>query len=155
MWLKLPKLSYITSLKGINVEFLLHMGNKHRSPGYHLLTLTFLLFSTKYSFCLLSWVLFPVPVVPSSPTMAVSNCNSSHGVFSFSAAVKQKSAFAPVVRPTASPPPPNCSNNSNGLQGDTVPPPPSSHPSPPPYLVVSHLSLSKIFPASLFSFSCL
>nr|XP_046233980.1 transcription factor COE3-like isoform X2 [Scatophagus argus] len=56
-------------------------------------------------------------VVPSSPTMAVSNCNSSHGVFSFSAAVKQKSAFAPVVRPTASPPPPpNCSNNTNGLQ---------------------------------------
>ncbi|XP_076616776.1 transcription factor COE3-like isoform X4 [Chaetodon auriga] len=64
-------------------------------------------------------------VVPSSPTMAVSNCNASHGVFSFSAAVKQKSAFAPVVRPTASPPPPNCSNNSNGLQamsGLVVPP---------------------------------
>ncbi|XP_044193579.1 transcription factor COE3-like isoform X4 [Thunnus albacares] len=66
-------------------------------------------------------------VVPSSPTMAVSNCNSSHGVFSFSAAVKQKSAFAPVVRPTASPPPPpNCSgNNANGLQamsGLVVPP---------------------------------
>uniref|UniRef100_A0A8P4GBX8 IPT/TIG domain-containing protein n=2 Tax=Dicentrarchus labrax TaxID=13489 RepID=A0A8P4GBX8_DICLA len=58
----------------------------------------------------------PYGIVPSSPTMAVSNCNSSHGVFSFSAAVKQKSAFAPVVRPTASPPPPpNCSNNSNGL----------------------------------------
>ncbi|XP_075314317.1 transcription factor COE3-like, partial [Odontesthes bonariensis] len=59
-------------------------------------------------------------VVPSSPTM-VSNCNSSHGVFSFSAAVKQKSAFAPVVRPPASPPPPpNCSANStNGLQGKT------------------------------------
>uniref|UniRef100_A0A4W6EGZ8 IPT/TIG domain-containing protein n=1 Tax=Lates calcarifer TaxID=8187 RepID=A0A4W6EGZ8_LATCA len=64
-------------------------------------------------------------VVPSSPTMAVSNCNSSHGVFSFSAAVKQKSAFAPVVRPPASPPPPpNCSaNNANGLQGTTPPPP--------------------------------
>ncbi|XP_074519621.1 transcription factor COE3a isoform X6 [Halichoeres trimaculatus] len=65
-------------------------------------------------------------VVPSSPTMAVSNCNSSHGVFAFSAAVKQKSAFAPVVRPSASPPPPNCSaNNSNGLQamsGLVVPP---------------------------------
>nr|XP_046233981.1 transcription factor COE3-like isoform X3 [Scatophagus argus] len=59
----------------------------------------------------------PYGIVPSSPTMAVSNCNSSHGVFSFSAAVKQKSAFAPVVRPTASPPPPpNCSNNTNGLQ---------------------------------------
>ncbi|KAM4624661.1 transcription factor COE3-like isoform 4-T4 [Polymixia lowei] len=68
-------------------------------------------------------------VVPSSPTM-VSNCNSSHGVFSFSpanvisAAVKQKSAFAPVVRPSTSPPP-NCSSNSNGLQamsGLVVPP---------------------------------
>ncbi|KAK5905396.1 hypothetical protein CgunFtcFv8_001364 [Champsocephalus gunnari] len=47
----------------------------------------------------------PYGIVPSSPTMAVSNCNSSHGVFSFSAAVKQKSAFAPVVRPSASPPP--------------------------------------------------
>ncbi|XP_061563980.1 transcription factor COE3a isoform X2 [Cololabis saira] len=65
-------------------------------------------------------------VVPSSPTMAVSNCNSSHGVFSFSAAVKQKSAFAPVVRPQTSPPPPNCSgSNANGLQamsGLVVPP---------------------------------
>ncbi|XP_035853704.1 transcription factor COE3 isoform X3 [Sander lucioperca] len=67
----------------------------------------------------------PYGIVPSSPTMAVSNCNSSHGVFSFSAAVKQKSAFAPVVRPPASPPP-NCSgNNANGLQamaGLVVPP---------------------------------
>uniref|UniRef100_A0A7N8YD89 EBF transcription factor 3a n=1 Tax=Mastacembelus armatus TaxID=205130 RepID=A0A7N8YD89_9TELE len=66
----------------------------------------------------------PYGIVPSSPTMAVSNCNSSHGVFSFSAAVKQKSAFAPVVRPPASPPPPpNCSaNNANGLQGMAAPP---------------------------------
>ncbi|XP_028990536.1 transcription factor COE3-like isoform X3 [Betta splendens] len=69
----------------------------------------------------------PYGIVPSSPTMAVSNCNSSHGVFSFSAAVKQKSAFAPVVRPPASPPPPpNCSaNTTNGLQamsGLVVPP---------------------------------
>ncbi|KAM9424331.1 transcription factor COE3a isoform 2-T2 [Pholidichthys leucotaenia] len=69
----------------------------------------------------------PYGIVPSSPTMAVSNCNSSHGVFSFSAAVKQKSAFAPVVRPPSSPPPPpNCSaNNANGLQamsGLVVPP---------------------------------
>uniref|UniRef100_A0A665VD13 Transcription factor COE4 n=1 Tax=Echeneis naucrates TaxID=173247 RepID=A0A665VD13_ECHNA len=67
----------------------------------------------------------PYGIVPSSPTM-VSNCNSSHGVFSFSSAVKQKSAFAPVVRPPASPPPPNCSaNNASGLQamsGLVVPP---------------------------------
>ncbi|XP_063750071.1 transcription factor COE3a isoform X2 [Eleginops maclovinus] len=66
----------------------------------------------------------PYGIVPSSPTMAVSNCNSSHGVFSFSAAVKQKSAFAPVVRPSASPPP-NCTGNNNGLQamsGLVVPP---------------------------------
>nr|XP_043896997.1 transcription factor COE3-like isoform X1 [Solea senegalensis] len=64
-------------------------------------------------------------VVPSSPTMAVSNCTSSHGVFSFSAAVKQKSAFAPVVRPPVSPPPNCAANNANGLQamsGLVVPP---------------------------------
>uniref|UniRef100_A0AAX7TV23 IPT/TIG domain-containing protein n=1 Tax=Astatotilapia calliptera TaxID=8154 RepID=A0AAX7TV23_ASTCA len=58
----------------------------------------------------------PYAIVPSSPTMASStslpsNCSSSSGVFSFSpanmvsAAVKQKSAFAPVVRPSSSPPP--------------------------------------------------
>ncbi|XP_050923728.1 transcription factor COE3a isoform X5 [Lates calcarifer] len=56
-----------------------------------------------------------------------SSANSPYGIFSFSAAVKQKSAFAPVVRPPASPPPPpNCSaNNANGLQamsGLVVPP---------------------------------
>ncbi|XP_059181117.1 transcription factor COE3a [Centropristis striata] len=75
----------------------------------------------------------PYGIVPSSPTMAVSNCNSSHGVFSFSAAVKQKSAFAPVVRPPASPPPPNCSgNNANGLQAMSglVVPPIHEHQSP-------------------------
>uniref|UniRef100_A0A8C6LJ06 EBF transcription factor 1 n=1 Tax=Nothobranchius furzeri TaxID=105023 RepID=A0A8C6LJ06_NOTFU len=68
-------------------------------------------------------------VVPSSPTMASStslpsNCSSSSGVFSFSpanmvsAAVKQKSAFAPVVRPSSSPPPSCTSANGNGLQGN-------------------------------------
>uniref|UniRef100_A0A671SZE2 Transcription factor COE3 n=1 Tax=Sinocyclocheilus anshuiensis TaxID=1608454 RepID=A0A671SZE2_9TELE len=69
-------------------------------------------------------------VVPSSPTMAASsvslssNCSSTHGIFSFSpanviSAVKQKSAFAPVVRPQASPPPSCTSANGNGLQGES------------------------------------
>ncbi|XP_071373820.1 transcription factor COE1-A isoform X7 [Centroberyx affinis] len=76
----------------------------------------------------------PYAIVPSSPTMASStslpsNCSSSSGIFSFSpanmvsAAVKQKSAFAPVVRPQNSPPP-TCTN-ANGLQaipGMIVPP---------------------------------
>ncbi|KAM4653519.1 transcription factor COE1 isoform X12 [Numenius arquata] len=65
-------------------------------------------------------------VVPSSPTMASStslpsNCSSSSGIFSFSpanmvSAVKQKSAFAPVVRPQTSPPPTCTSTNGNSLQ---------------------------------------
>lgn len=70
-----------------------------------------------------------VAVVPSSPTMAASsvtlpsNCSGAHGIFSFSpanviSAVKQKSAFAPVVRPQASPPPSCTSANGNGLQGE-------------------------------------
>ncbi|XP_070789934.1 transcription factor COE1 isoform X13 [Pituophis catenifer annectens] len=74
-------------------------------------------------------------VVPSSPTMASStslpsNCSSSSGIFSFSpanmvSAVKQKSAFAPVVRPQTSPPPTCTSTNGNSLQaisGMIVPP---------------------------------
>uniref|UniRef100_A0AAQ5YEY0 IPT/TIG domain-containing protein n=1 Tax=Amphiprion ocellaris TaxID=80972 RepID=A0AAQ5YEY0_AMPOC len=50
-------------------------------------------------------------------------CPSSSGIFSFSpanmvsAAVKQKSAFAPVVRPQNSPPPTCTSANANSLQG--------------------------------------
>ncbi|XP_018604939.2 transcription factor COE3 isoform X8 [Scleropages formosus] len=71
----------------------------------------------------------PYGIVPSSPTMAASsvtlpsNCSSAHGIFSFSpanviSAVKQKSAFAPVVRPQASPPPSCTSANGNGLQGE-------------------------------------
>ncbi|XP_029918088.1 transcription factor COE1-A isoform X2 [Myripristis murdjan] len=78
----------------------------------------------------------PYAIVPSSPTMASStslpsNCSSSSGIFSFSpanmvsAAVKQKSAFAPVVRPQNSPPPTCTSANANGLQaipGMIVPP---------------------------------
>ncbi|KAM9313097.1 transcription factor COE1 isoform 6-T6 [Gastrophryne carolinensis] len=65
-------------------------------------------------------------VVPSSPTMASStslpsNCSSSSGIFSFSpanmvSAVKQKSAFAPVVRPQASSPPTCTSSNGTSLQ---------------------------------------
>uniref|UniRef100_A0A671Z2Y1 EBF transcription factor 1 n=1 Tax=Sparus aurata TaxID=8175 RepID=A0A671Z2Y1_SPAAU len=69
----------------------------------------------------------PYAIVPSSPTMASStslpsNCSSSSGIFSFSpanmvsAAVKQKSAFAPVVRPQNSPPPTCTSGNANSLQ---------------------------------------
>uniref|UniRef100_A0A8C3NX62 Transcription factor COE1 n=1 Tax=Cyanoderma ruficeps TaxID=181631 RepID=A0A8C3NX62_9PASS len=65
----------------------------------------------------------PYAIVPSSPTMASStslpsNCSSSSGIFSFSpanmvSAVKQKSAFAPVVRPQTSPPPTCTSTNGN------------------------------------------
>nr|XP_055035860.1 transcription factor COE1-A isoform X1 [Misgurnus anguillicaudatus] len=68
----------------------------------------------------------PYAIVPSSPTMASStslpsNCSSSSGIFSFSpanmvSAVKQKSAFAPVVRPQSSPPPTCTGTNGNGLQ---------------------------------------
>nr|XP_029510123.1 transcription factor COE1-A-like isoform X2 [Oncorhynchus nerka] len=69
----------------------------------------------------------PYAIVPSSPTMASttnlsSNCSSSSGIFSFSpanmvsAAVKQKSAFAPVVRPQTSPPLTCTSAIANGLQ---------------------------------------
>uniref|UniRef100_A0A9J8BTI5 IPT/TIG domain-containing protein n=2 Tax=Cyprinus carpio TaxID=7962 RepID=A0A9J8BTI5_CYPCA len=77
----------------------------------------------------------PYAIVPSSPTMASStslpsNCSSSSGIFSFSpanmvSAVKQKSAFAPVVRPQSSPPPTCTSTNGNGLQvipGMIIPP---------------------------------
>ncbi|KAB0347373.1 hypothetical protein FD754_012230, partial [Muntiacus muntjak] len=78
----------------------------------------------------------PYGIVPSSPTMAASsvtlpsNCSSTHGIFSFSpanviSAVKQKSAFAPVVRPQASPPPSCTSANGNGLQGPEIEWPPS------------------------------
>nr|XP_005161480.1 transcription factor COE1-like isoform X1 [Danio rerio] len=68
----------------------------------------------------------PYAIVPSSPTMASStslpsNCSNSSGIFSFSpanmvSAVKQKSAFAPVIRPQSSPPPTCTSTNGNGVQ---------------------------------------
>ncbi|XP_048459743.1 transcription factor COE1-A [Rhincodon typus] len=77
----------------------------------------------------------PYAIVPTSPTMASStslpsNCSSTSGIFSFSpanmvSAVKQKSAFAPVVRPQTSPPPTCTSANANSLQaisGMIVPP---------------------------------
>ncbi|KAL7975836.1 hypothetical protein Chor_010875, partial [Crotalus horridus] len=58
-------------------------------------------------------------VMPSSPPLGASSTPA--GVFSFSpvnmiSAVKQKSAFAPVVRPQASPPPTCTSTNGAGLQ---------------------------------------
>ncbi|XP_066488962.1 transcription factor COE3-like isoform X9 [Tiliqua scincoides] len=75
----------------------------------------------------------PYAIMPSSPPLGASSITSSStpaGVFSFSpvnmiSAVKQKSAFAPVVRPQASPPPTCTSANGNSLQALTgliVPP---------------------------------
>lgn len=107
-----------------------------------------------------------VAVVPSSPTMAASsvtlpsNCSSTHGIFSFSpanviSAVKQKSAFAPVVRPQASPPPSCTSANGNGLQGEggvggcSGPMAPSETPCTPVALHVLHWSASSFLPHSL------
>ncbi|CAH2299183.1 transcription factor COE3-like isoform X2 [Pelobates cultripes] len=80
----------------------------------------------------------PYAIMPSSPPLGASsitlpssaNSATSAGVFSFSpvnmiSAVKQKSAFAPVVRPQTSPPPTCTSSSANGLQamsGLIVPP---------------------------------
>ncbi|XP_051936856.1 transcription factor COE3-like isoform X1 [Hippocampus zosterae] len=62
--------------------------------------------------------------VPSSPGfLNGSSANSPYGI-------KQKSAFAPVVRPQASPPPSCTSANGNGLQGEPPSPP---HPFPTDY----------------------
>uniref|UniRef100_A0ACB8E9B4 Uncharacterized protein n=1 Tax=Sphaerodactylus townsendi TaxID=933632 RepID=A0ACB8E9B4_9SAUR len=66
----------------------------------------------------------PYAIMPSSPPLGASSIASSStpgGVFSFSpvnmiSAVKQKSAFAPVVRPQTSPPPTCTSANGNSLQ---------------------------------------
>ncbi|XP_070612930.1 LOW QUALITY PROTEIN: transcription factor COE1-like [Erythrolamprus reginae] len=62
----------------------------------------------------------PYAIMPSSPPLGASSTPA--GVFSFSpvnmiSAVKQKSAFAPVVRPQASPPPNCTSANGTSLQG--------------------------------------
>ncbi|XP_062430450.1 transcription factor COE4-like isoform X2 [Rhea pennata] len=72
----------------------------------------------------------PYAIMPSSPPLGASsislpsgtNTSSPAGVFSFSpvnmiSAVKQKSAFAPVVRPQSSPPP-ACSSASGGSLQD-------------------------------------
>uniref|UniRef100_A0A452F974 Transcription factor COE3 n=1 Tax=Capra hircus TaxID=9925 RepID=A0A452F974_CAPHI len=62
----------------------------------------------------------PYGIVPSSPTMAASSVTLPSNC-----SMKQKSAFAPVVRPQASPPPSCTSANGNGLQamsGLVVPP---------------------------------
>ncbi|RXM27445.1 Transcription factor COE3 [Acipenser ruthenus] len=86
----------------------------------------------------------PYAIMPSSPPLGASSItvpssvNSSSsttpaGMFSFSpvnmiSAVKQKSAFAPVVRPQTSPPPTCTSTNGNSLQGEHPAPhlPPNS-----------------------------
>ncbi|XP_028657324.1 transcription factor COE3-like isoform X5 [Erpetoichthys calabaricus] len=68
--------------------------------------------------------------LPSSVNTSSSSSSTPAGIFSFSpvnmiSAVKQKSAFAPVVRPQTSPPPTCTSTNGNSLQamaGLIVPP---------------------------------
>ncbi|NWR66432.1 COE3 factor, partial [Bucorvus abyssinicus] len=80
----------------------------------------------------------PYAIVPASPPLGASsitlpsgtNSSTPSGVFSFSpvnmiSAVKQKSAFAPVVRPQPSPPPACASTSASSLQGepDTPSPP--------------------------------
>lgn len=70
-------------------------------------------------------------VMPASPPLGASsitlpsgtNASTPTGVFSFSpvnmiSAVKQKSAFAPVVRPQTSPPPACASTSGSSLQGE-------------------------------------
>ncbi|XP_018604946.2 transcription factor COE3 isoform X14 [Scleropages formosus] len=54
--------------------------------------------------------------VPSSPGFL--NGSSANSPYGSKYQVKQKSAFAPVVRPQASPPPSCTSANGNGLQGE-------------------------------------
>ncbi|XP_035671999.1 transcription factor COE3-like isoform X3 [Branchiostoma floridae] len=76
------------------------------------------------------------PLFPSSPTMpptpsSLATNASTPGIFSFSpanmiSAVKQKSAFAPVVRPQSSPSPAGASSNGTGLQGGWTPTIPSA-----------------------------
>ncbi|NWU46467.1 COE3 factor, partial [Dromas ardeola] len=73
----------------------------------------------------------PYSIMPASPPLGTSsitlpsgtNASTPTGVFSFSpvnmiSAVKQKSAFAPVVRPQTSPPPACASTSGSSLQGE-------------------------------------
>ncbi|NXX08439.1 COE3 factor, partial [Larus smithsonianus] len=73
----------------------------------------------------------PYAIMPASPPLGASsitlpsgtNASTPTGVFSFSpvnmiSAVKQKSAFAPVVRPQTSPPPACASTSGSSLQGE-------------------------------------
>ncbi|NXJ86064.1 COE3 factor, partial [Trogon melanurus] len=79
----------------------------------------------------------PYAIMPASPPLGASSislpsgttASTPTGVFSFSpvnmiSAVKQKSAFAPVVRPPTSPPPACASTSGSSLQGETPPGPP-------------------------------
>eukprot|EP00064_Thunnus_orientalis_P024942 superscaffoldBa00011545_g25264 len=63
--------------------------------------------------------------VPGSPSfLNGSTANSAY-------AIKQKSAFAPVVRPQTSPPPTCTTTNGSNLQGEhPTPPPACQHPRP-------------------------
>uniref|UniRef100_A0A8C5HCB2 IPT/TIG domain-containing protein n=1 Tax=Gouania willdenowi TaxID=441366 RepID=A0A8C5HCB2_GOUWI len=65
-----------------------------------------------------SYLKRPLPL----DALLIACSHSPHSLHPFSSpivsAVKQKSAFAPVVRPQASPPPSCTSANGNGLQGD-------------------------------------
>lgn len=118
---------HVQSNHNLSLSFILTLIlNPPFSSSSHLPPPLFLLFPFLPS--PLKQIITTPPVVPSSPTMASStslpsNCSSSSGIFSFSpanmvsAAVKQKSAFAPVVRPSSSPPP-SCTNG-NGLQGNS------------------------------------
>lgn len=69
---------------------------------------------------------------PCSLVFLTPSSSSSSAPYSFSpvhmvSAVKQKSAFAPVVRPQTSPPPTCTTTNGSNLQGE--------HPTPPPLLL--------------------
>lgn len=102
--------------------------------------------------CVSVWVTIPSPLHPSSSSLSSSSSSSSFYfcIFLFASitssfypsitssssfsplhmisAVKQKSAFAPVVRPQTSPPPTCTSTNGSSLQGEQPHPSPASQP---------------------------